>query len=125
MCIVLVLGVGRCAFRPPRVVFVLGPVSLINSLTSGKKQINYQRNLYLSIDKPPPKQPHEADHCSAGAGSAGQSKQRAGSGAGVRTGQSFDKFFLKFGWVRPRHKFRANLGLWPDFRAEATLWAKF
>ena len=23
-CIVLVLGVGRCAFRPPRVVFVLG-----------------------------------------------------------------------------------------------------
>ena len=27
--------------------------------------------------------------------------------------------------VRPRHKFRANLGLWPDFRAEATLWAKF
>ena len=41
------------------------------------------------------------------------------------TGQSFDKFFLKFGWVRPRHKFRANLGLWPDFRAEATLWAKF
>ena len=36
-CIVLVLGVGRCAFRPPRVVFVLGLVSLINSLTSGKK----------------------------------------------------------------------------------------
>ena len=35
--IVLVLGVGRCAFRPPRVVFVLGLVSLINSLTSGKK----------------------------------------------------------------------------------------
>ena len=35
-CIVLVLGVGRCAFRPPRVVFVLGLVSLINSLTSGK-----------------------------------------------------------------------------------------
>ena len=34
---VLVLGVGRCAFRPPRVVFVLGLVSLINSLTSGKK----------------------------------------------------------------------------------------
>ena len=34
--IVLVLGVGRCAFRPPRVVFVLGLVSLINSLTSGK-----------------------------------------------------------------------------------------
>ena len=33
--IVLVLGVGRCAFRPPRVVFVLGLVSLINSLTSG------------------------------------------------------------------------------------------
>ena len=30
-------GVGRCAFRPPRVVFVLGLVSLINSLTSGKK----------------------------------------------------------------------------------------
>ena len=29
----LVLGVGRCAFRPPRVVFVLGLVSLINSLT--------------------------------------------------------------------------------------------
>ena len=37
-CIVLVLGVGRCAFRPPRVVFVLGLVSLINSLTSGKKE---------------------------------------------------------------------------------------
>ena len=37
-CIVLVLGVGRCAFRPPRVVFVLGLVSLINSLTSGKKR---------------------------------------------------------------------------------------
>ena len=37
-CIVLVLGVGRCAFRPPRVVFVLGLVSLINSLTSGKKK---------------------------------------------------------------------------------------
>ena len=36
-CIVLVLGVGRCAFRPPRVVFVLGLVSLKNSLTSGKK----------------------------------------------------------------------------------------
>ena len=48
-CMVLVLGVGRCAFRPPRVVFVLGLVScpprvvfvlglvsLINSLTSGK-----------------------------------------------------------------------------------------
>ena len=34
-CIVLVLGefLGRCAFRPPRVVFVLGLVSLINSLT--------------------------------------------------------------------------------------------
>ena len=32
-CIVLVLGVGRSAFRPPRVVFVLGIVSLINSLT--------------------------------------------------------------------------------------------
>jgi len=31
---------------------------------------------YLSTDQPPPKQPHEADHCSAGAGSAGQSKQR-------------------------------------------------
>ena len=37
-CIVLVLGVGRCAFRPPRVVFVLGLVSLINSLTPGKKK---------------------------------------------------------------------------------------
>ena len=35
-CIVLVLGVGQCAFRPPRVVFVFGLVSLINSLTSGK-----------------------------------------------------------------------------------------
>ena len=35
---VLVLGVGRCAFRPPRVVFVLGLVSLINSLTSGKRE---------------------------------------------------------------------------------------
>ena len=35
---VLVLGVGRCAFRPPRVVFVLGLVSLINSVTSGKKK---------------------------------------------------------------------------------------
>ena len=35
---VLVLGVGRCAFRPPRVVFVLGLGSLINSLTSGKKR---------------------------------------------------------------------------------------
>ena len=35
-CIVLVLGVGRCAFRPPRVVFVLRLVSLINSLTSAK-----------------------------------------------------------------------------------------
>ena len=35
---VLVLGVGRCAFRPPRVVFVLGLGSLINSLTSGKKK---------------------------------------------------------------------------------------
>ena len=35
-----VLGVGRCAFRPPRVVFVLGLlVSLINSLTSGKKEL--------------------------------------------------------------------------------------
>ena len=39
-------------------------------------------NRYLSTDQPPPKQPHEADHCSAGAGPAGQSKQRAGSGAG-------------------------------------------
>ena len=38
-CIVLVLGVGRCAFRPPRVVFVLGLVSLINSLTSGKRYL--------------------------------------------------------------------------------------
>ena len=34
---VLVLGVGRCAFRPPRDVFVLGLASLINSLTSEKK----------------------------------------------------------------------------------------
>jgi hypothetical protein len=50
-----------------------------------RKAINHQRqerNRYLSTDQPPPKQPHEADHCSAGAGSAGQSKQRAGSGAG-------------------------------------------
>jgi len=30
--------IGRCAFRTPRVVFVLGLVSLINSLTSGKNQ---------------------------------------------------------------------------------------
>ena len=29
---------ARCAFRPPRVVFVLGLVSLINSLTSGKNE---------------------------------------------------------------------------------------
>ena len=33
----LKLGEGRCAFRPHRVVFVLGRVSSINSLTSGKK----------------------------------------------------------------------------------------
>ena len=41
-CIVLVLGVGRCAFRPPRVVFVLGLVSLMNSLTSGKIQLPHR-----------------------------------------------------------------------------------
>ena len=35
--VLVFVGVGRCAFRPPRVVFVLGLVSLINSLTSGKK----------------------------------------------------------------------------------------
>ena len=39
---VLVLGVGRCAFRPPRVVFVLGLVSLINSLTSGQIMGNFR-----------------------------------------------------------------------------------
>ena len=36
---VLVLGVGRCAFRPPRVVFVYRPrFFLSNSLTSGKNK---------------------------------------------------------------------------------------
>ena len=55
-CIVLVLGVGRCAFRPPRVVFVLGLVSLINSLTSGKKG-------YLDI--PLPHEPDRQSHVSA------------------------------------------------------------
>ena len=40
-CIVLVLGVGRCAFRPLRVVFLfLGLVSLMNiSHFSGKKHL--------------------------------------------------------------------------------------
>ena len=45
--IVLVLGVGRCAFRPPRVVFVLGLVSLINSLTSGKNGLLHRRKSSL------------------------------------------------------------------------------
>jgi len=47
-CIVLVLGVGRCAFRPPRVVFVLGLVSLINSLTSGKNAITIHVPFFIS-----------------------------------------------------------------------------
>jgi hypothetical protein len=51
-------------------------------LTNTINHHRQERNRYLSTDQPPPKQPHEADHCSAGAGSAGQSKQRAGSGAG-------------------------------------------
>ena len=54
-------------------------------LVALRQAINHQRqprNRNLSTDQPPPNQPHEADHCSAGAGSAGQSKQRAGSGAG-------------------------------------------
>ena len=45
--------------------------------------VGFQRKIkkakrYLSRDQ----RPHEADHCSAGAGSTGQSKQHAGSGAG-------------------------------------------
>ena len=46
---VLVLGVGRCAFRPPRVVFVLGLVSLIISLTSGKKNLCHPRSRSLPL----------------------------------------------------------------------------
>ena len=50
------------------------------------RSINHQRqerSRYLSTDQPPPRQPHESDHCSAGAGSAGQSKQHAGSAGWV------------------------------------------
>ena len=71
------IGIGPCCFS-------FGPRDRSRrSAASGA--INNQRqarNRDLSTDQPPPKQPHEADHCSAGAGSAGQSKQRAGSGAG-------------------------------------------
>ncbi len=46
-CIVLVLGVGRCAFRPPRVVFVLGLVSFIILSLLATKQ--YQLTLGRTI----------------------------------------------------------------------------
>ena len=46
-------AVRLAAFRPPRVVFVLGLVSLINSLTSGKKRSSLHNKVFAPRGRRP------------------------------------------------------------------------
>jgi hypothetical protein len=105
---------------------------------SSKKTINHQRqqrNRYLSTDQPPPKQPHEADHYSAGAGSTGQLRaveaaRRVGGGlivaalnvGGLRAGQQVPSALLV--WLSPPHAYgRARRGTQKAVPPSAAVWS--